>query len=108
MQHATGEAVEAVKRIEEMIIRINETIQAMAAALEEQNSATLEITRNVQQASSSTGEVSRSITDVSNMATASGSSATQLLGSVGELSIYSSKLREEVSAVLDDIRAMAG
>ncbi|MAZ03003.1 MAG: chemotaxis protein [Sneathiella sp.] len=107
MQTATTEAVEAVKRIEEMIVRINETVQVMATALEEQNSATLEITRNVQQASASTGEVSRSVTDVSNMAAASGSSANQLLDSVGELTEFSAKLREEVAAVLTDIRSMA-
>ncbi|WP_334127758.1 methyl-accepting chemotaxis protein [Sneathiella sp.] len=107
MQQATGEAVDAVKRIEEMIVRINETIQAMAAALEEQNSATLEITRNVQQASLSTGEVSRSVTDVATMAAASGASATQLLGSVSNLAEYSNKLRVEVAAVLEDIRSMA-
>ncbi|WP_339630400.1 methyl-accepting chemotaxis protein [uncultured Sneathiella sp.] len=107
MQNATTKAVEAVKQIEEMIVRINETVQVMATALEEQNSATLEITRNVQQASASTGEVSRSVTDVSNMAAASGTSATQLLGSVGELTEFSAKLREEVAAVLTDIRSMA-
>lgn len=107
MQQATGEAVDAVKRIEEMIVRINETIQAMAAALEEQNSATLEITRNVQQASLSTGEVSRSVTDVATMAAASGASATQLLGSVSNLAEYSNKLRVEVAVVLEDIRSMA-
>ncbi len=107
MQTATTEAVEAVKRIEEMIVQIDETVQVMTAAVEEQNAATLEITQNVQQASSSTGEVSRSVMDVSNMATASGESATQLLGSVGELNQFSAKLREEVESVLKDIRSMA-
>ncbi|MDF2367242.1 methyl-accepting chemotaxis protein, partial [Sneathiella sp.] len=96
MQHATTEAVEAVKRIEEMIVQIDETVQVMSSAVEEQNAATLEITRNVQQASVSTGEVSRSVMEVSNMASSSGSSATQLLESVGELTQFSAKLREEV------------
>lgn len=107
MQTATTEAVEAVKRIEEMIVQIDETVQVMTTAVEEQNAATLEITQNVQQASSSTGEVSRSVLDVSNMATVSGESATQLLGSVGELTQFSAKLREEVESVLKDIRSMA-
>ncbi|MFC4273085.1 HAMP domain-containing protein [Sneathiella chungangensis] len=107
MQNATTEAVDAVKRIEERIVQINETVQAMAAALEEQSTATQEITQNVQQASSSTGEVSRSVLEVSNMASVSGESATQLLGSVGELTQFSDKLREEVDSVLKDIRSMA-
>lgn len=107
MQHATTEAVEAVKRIEEMIVQIDETVQVMSSAVEEQNAATLEITRNVQQASVSTGEVSRSVMEVSNMASSSGSSATQLLESVGELTQFSAKLREEVDSVLKDIRSMA-
>lgn len=108
MQHATSEAVDAIKQIEEMIVRINETVQAMAAALEEQSTATQEITHNVQQASASTGEVSRSVLEVSNMASSSGNSATQLLDSVGELAQFSAKLREDVNAVLKDIRSMAG
>ncbi|WP_288902401.1 methyl-accepting chemotaxis protein [uncultured Sneathiella sp.] len=108
MQSATSEAVDAIKQIEEMIVRINETVQAMAAALEEQSTATQEITQNVQQASASTEEVSRSVLMVSNMASSSGNSATQLLDSVGELNQFSAKLREEVNAVLKDIRSMAG
>jgi len=47
------------------------------------------ITQNVLHASSSTGEFSRSVADVSNMAAASGDSASQLLGSVGELTEFS-------------------
>ncbi|MCF8467225.1 MAG: HAMP domain-containing protein [Sneathiella sp.] len=107
MQTATSDAVNAVKSIEEMIVRINETVQVMAAALEEQSSATKEITQNVQMASASTEEVSRSVLNVSNMASESGESATQLLGSVGELAGFSAKLQEEVEAVLKDIRSMA-
>ncbi|MCR9214583.1 MAG: methyl-accepting chemotaxis protein [Proteobacteria bacterium] len=107
MQSATGDAVDAVKSIETMITRINETVQVMSSAVDEQSKATHEITENVQKASARTVEVSQSVTEVSDMASTSGSSATELLSVVGELSDHSSKLQQEVETVLKDIRSMA-
>ena len=49
IQAATGGAVEAIQRIVVTIERLNGTTNAIAAAIEEQGSATQEIARNVQQ-----------------------------------------------------------
>jgi len=106
MQLASGNAVSAVQGIKGMITRINETAQVMSSAVQEQNTATLEITKNVQMASERTNEVSKSVSDVSSMASVSGTAAGQLLHSVGELTEHSSKLQSEVDTVIRDIRSM--
>ncbi len=106
MQLASTNAVEAVHSIKGMIVRINETVQMMESAVQEQNTATLEITKNVQMASERTGEVSKSVSDVSSMASISGGAASKLMESVGELSEQSSTLQTEVDAVLKEIRSM--
>lgn len=107
MQSASGNAVSAVHGIKGMISRINETVQVMSSAVDEQNTATLEITRNVQMASERTGEVSKSVADVSEMASVSGNAASHLLTSFDELSSQSTLLQEEVDKILQDIRTIA-
>ncbi|MBL4906748.1 MAG: hypothetical protein JKX94_04790 [Sneathiella sp.] len=107
MQSATGKAVTAVQGIKVMITRIDETVQAMSSAVSEQNTATLEITQNIQLASARTEEVSRSVSEVSTMASVSGEAAGHLLSTVDMLSGQSTKLEEEVEMVLGDIRSMA-
>ncbi|MEH6404166.1 MAG: methyl-accepting chemotaxis protein [Sneathiella sp.] len=107
MQLASGNAVSAVQGIKAMITKINDTVQVMSTAVQEQNTATLEITKNVQMASERTGEVSKSVSDVSSMASVSGTAAGQLLTAVGELAEFSSNLQSEVDTVIQDIRSMA-
>lgn len=107
MQSVTGNVVTAVQGIKVRITQIDETVQTISAAVEEQNAATLEITQNVQLASERTGEVSKNVSDVSSMASISGEAASNLLSSVGTLSDHSSNLQSTVDTVLKDIRSMA-
>ena len=105
IQASTGEAVTAIKGIGSTIAEINEIATTIASAVEEQGAATKEISRNVQQASAGTAEVSSNIGGVTQAAQSTGAAASQMLGSAGELSVQSEKLRTEVDKFLTQVRA---
>ena len=94
MQAATQESVSAIESIGGTISRINDIATSIASAVEEQGAATQEIARNVQQASAGTADVSSNIVSVTKAAGDTGAAATQVLGSSGELSKQSEKLRD--------------
>lgn len=65
IQDRTGASVDAVSRISETIEMLNEVSTSIAAATDQQSSATLDISKNIQEASAGTLEVSKKITEVS-------------------------------------------
>jgi len=65
IQSATGSAVESIVGIGKKVGVFNEISSAIAAAVEEQGAATLEIARNVQETSAGVSEVTSSIVGVS-------------------------------------------
>ena len=105
VQTATQGTVSAIDGIGTTIATMNEIASTIAAAIEEQNATTGEITRNVQQAAQGTEEVSGNITQVNAAATQTGSSANQVLSASGELSRQAEALRREVETFLAGIRA---
>jgi methyl-accepting chemotaxis protein len=105
MQTATEDSVAAIKEIGTTIRHISEIAGTIAAAVEEQGSATAEITRNVQQAAHGTTEVARNIVDVNHGAAATGSASTQVLSSARSLSQDSNRLKTELDRFLSTIRA---
>ncbi|MGY4304214.1 methyl-accepting chemotaxis protein [Bradyrhizobium sp. USDA 4369] len=105
IQSATQESVGSIKEIGETIARMSEIASAIASAVEEQSSATREISRNVQQAAHGTQRVSTNIADVRQGADATGSASSQVLSAAKSLSGQSSRLRDEVSRFLDSVRA---
>jgi len=105
VQGATEGTVTAIEGIGTTITTINEIASAIAAAIEEQNATTGEITRNVQQAAQGTEEVSGNIVQVNQAATQTGTAATQVLGASNELSQQAEALRREVETFLANIRA---
>ncbi|MGP1395600.1 MAG: methyl-accepting chemotaxis protein [Inquilinaceae bacterium] len=105
MQTATSGAVGAIQGIGATIGRIEETVAAIAAAIEQQQSATQEIARNVHQAATGTQTVSGTISGVSDAAANTGQTATELLEAAGDLSDQAGTLRQEVEAFLARIRA---
>src|SRR5204862_1520955 len=64
MQHATADSVAAIKAISTTINRVSEIATVIAAAVEEQGTATQEIARNAQNAAKGTKEVADNIGDV--------------------------------------------
>jgi methyl-accepting chemotaxis protein len=105
MQMATEGSVAAIKEIGDTINRISEIYTTIASAVEEQNAATQEISRNVQQAATGTMQVASHITDVSCSANETGSASSQVLVSAQSLSKESSHLKQEVKRFLATIRA---
>jgi methyl-accepting chemotaxis protein len=105
MQTATQDSVAAIKEIGATIRHISEIAGTIAAAVEEQGSATGEITRNVQQAAHGTTEVARNIVDVNQGAAETGSASAQVLASARSLSQDSNRLKAELDRFLSTIRA---
>ena len=105
IQNATGFSVTAIKEIGNTIGKMSEIAAAIAAAVEEQGTATQEIARNVQQAAQGTQEVSSNIVDVQRGTSETGSASSQVLSAAQLLSQDSNKLKMEVSRFLNTVRA---
>ncbi|WP_084536904.1 methyl-accepting chemotaxis protein [Azospirillum halopraeferens] len=105
IQSRTRDSVEAIRRIGETIERMDGIAGGIAAAVEQQASATREISRNIQQAAIGTGAVSHNIADVRDAARTVGTSADEVLGAADTLTRHSSSLESEVDAFLARVRA---
>jgi len=80
IQHQSGGAANAIAHIGEIIQRMNEINQSIAAATEEQDEATREIARSVQFASDATHRASEEIGGVTEAAVETGRAAENVLG----------------------------
>ena len=80
LQQATSGAVEAIQSIGSTIEQVHEIATTIAAAAEEQQSATFEIARSVSQAATGTERVTHSIGTVQDAATRTGSFGGGRLG----------------------------
>jgi methyl-accepting chemotaxis protein len=105
IQTATQDSVAAIKEISGTIGRISEISTTIASAVEEQGTATQEISRNVQQAAQGTQQVASNITDVQRGASETGSASSQVLASAQMLSNDSARLKMEVAKFLTTVRA---
>jgi methyl-accepting chemotaxis protein len=105
MQTATEDSVGAIQEIGSTIRHISEIASTIAAAVEEQGSATQEITRNVQQAAKGTTEVATNIGEVQQGAAETGSASAQVLSSARSLAVDSNRLKSELDKFLATIRA---
>ena len=105
MQQVTTSAVSAIRNIGNTIGEINEVTTAIAAAVEEQGTATREIARNIQHAAGGTSEVSSNIVGVSTASAEAGSAADEVLSASGALRRETDVLRSEIDAFLSNIRA---
>jgi methyl-accepting chemotaxis protein len=105
IQAATTDAAGAIKGIGDVITEINEISTTIAGAMEEQDAATQEITRNAQQVSGRAKEASGNVNSVSEAALDTGKAATQVLSSATALAHQSDDLTEAVDKFLERIRA---
>ena len=104
MQSVTGTAVDAIKSITGTIGHMSEIATTIASAVEQQGSATREITRNVHDASGCTREVTRTISVVAQAAIDTRHAADETIKNTQELSKLSSDLRREVDGFVVRIR----
>ena len=105
IQAASDETVTAIQNVANVIAEIDQIGTAIASAIEEQGSATQEISRSVQQAARGTQEVNANISGVQRAADETGSAATQVLGAAGQLSSQSKDLAGQVNRFLAEVRA---
>ncbi|MCK1395529.1 methyl-accepting chemotaxis protein [Bradyrhizobium sp. 1] len=105
IQAATGNCVTAISGISDTIREISGIATTIAAAVEEQGSATREIARSVQQASTGTTEVSANVAGASQAADQSRALAGDVMVASGELGQHASALRQSVDTFLAGLRA---
>ncbi|MFB9267138.1 methyl-accepting chemotaxis protein [Bradyrhizobium erythrophlei] len=105
IQSASDETVTAIRNVVDVITEIDQIGTAIAAAIEEQGSATKEISRSVQEAARGTQEVNSNISGVQRAADDTGAAATQVLGAAEQLSAQSKDLAGQVNRFLSDVRA---
>ncbi|GAA3871806.1 hypothetical protein GCM10022243_41340 [Saccharothrix violaceirubra] len=97
IQHDTGNAVEAINEIGQIISRINDFQLVIASAVEEQTATTAEMNRSVGEASTGVGEIA---TNIAGVATASETTTT----SVGE----TTRASEDLARLSTELRAQVG
>ena len=96
IQTDTKGAVEAIKRISEIIQRVNDISSTIATAVEEQSATTSEMSRNVTEAAKGSGEVAKNITGVAQAAQNTSHGATESQRAAQSLAQMSTELRELV------------
>ncbi len=105
VQEATQASVGAIRDVDRVIADLDKVAQGVAAAVEQQRSATQEIARSVQQAASGTTGVTDTIKTVSDSAAATGRMSAQVVDVADELGRNAERLSQEVNAFLSRIRA---
>jgi methyl-accepting chemotaxis protein len=105
VQTATGEAVEAIRGISEVIEEVNAIATTIASAVDQQSAATTEIARNVQDTAANTHQVVVTIAGVSQAAGETGMAASQVLAAANDLSQQARQLTAEVDGFVSDVRA---
>jgi methyl-accepting chemotaxis protein len=105
VQTETSVVVGSIETIGKTIDRMNEITSAVAAAVEEQGTATQEITRNVQQAANGTQHVTENIAHVTLGAGETKKAADVVLEAADRLTIAGNTLRTEITEFLGNIRA---
>ena len=105
IQKVAGEAIGAIKTIGGIIGEVNEVAIAIAAAVEEQGSATQEIARSTQFAARGTKNVSDNITGVKADADAAAAAAEDVKRASETLETQSQQLGSQVTQFLGKIRA---
>jgi methyl-accepting chemotaxis protein len=107
IQSATGDCVTAIGGISDTIREISGIATTIAAAVEEQDSATREIARSVQQAAAGTSEVSVNVAGASQAADQSRALADNVLVASGELGQHAAALFKSVDSFLAGLRDAA-
>ncbi|MCA1909513.1 MAG: cache domain-containing protein [Magnetospirillum sp.] len=105
IQTETRATVVSIEGMGKTIGDINQIASAIAAAVEEQNAATQEISRNVQLAAEGTNGVSHNILTVRDVAGETAHAAEGLLSAAELLGSQSERLRSEVQNFLRTVRA---
>ena len=105
MQNLTKKAVNSIQTIVDVNNKSNEVTVSIQAAVEQQSSATNEISQNIQQVAAGSSEVSSNIARVATGAEETGSAGDQVLTVADELGRISENLKKDIEQFLSDVRA---
>jgi methyl-accepting chemotaxis protein len=105
IQGSTADAVGSIGNIGEIIKSMDEIANTIAAAVEEQGAATVEIARNVQEAARGTSDVASNTVGLANTAAETGSAAAQMLSAAKRLGGQADQLKTMAESVLSKDRA---
>ncbi len=104
IQSATGDAVSAIGGIFEIMSQIDEISTVIASAVEEQNAATQEITRNVMSASDGTAKASQEMDEMAKSALQTNTVSTGMLTSYADLQSKALSLQDDVNSFVGSMR----
>jgi methyl-accepting chemotaxis protein len=105
MQDSTSQTVAAITEIGSTIGSISKIATAIFEAVDQQNAATAEVTRNIQMAAAGATEVAGDIARVSKGAESTGSAATAMHASSRSLIGETQQLRSDVNDFLAELRS---
>ena len=105
MQDTTGASVRALRAIGEQIRQLETTSISIASAVDQQSVAGQDLARSIDLAARSSDDVANHVDSMREASLATGSAATQVLGSARDLDTQASTLRSKVDEFLSHIRA---
>ena len=105
MQSATEQSVTAISEIHNVIGQLGDAMMMIAAAVEQQNVSTQQISSSAQEASLGTRDVATSIASVQKTVSQTGDASGYVLDAATELSSQSDALDKQIDRFLADIRS---
>ena len=105
IQQVTDGAATGISKVSGIVGQMSEIATGVASAIEQQDAATREISRNVTEAASGTQEVATGIGDVSRAAGDTGAAAEQVLAAAKDLAGQTGSLRSRMHAFFEGVRA---
>ncbi|MTJ80349.1 MAG: transporter substrate-binding domain-containing protein [Telmatospirillum sp.] len=103
VQQQTGKVVDSIEGITRVLAEVEEISGSIAAAVEEQNSATREIGRNVAEVARATNEVSANVSGIHSAAEGTGGAAADVLNAALGLAGQANQLRSITRTFLDEV-----
>jgi len=105
IQDATTSTASAIKKVDTIIDRMNEVCESVTQATEEQAAETRAITESVEQAAKGHRDVTANTSSVAHSATASRDKAQEVQSAADLLDSESKRLKDDLEAFLDTVKA---
>lgn len=105
MQSATGNSVDALKRISLEVVELDTTAMAIASAVDQQAVAGNDLAKSIDVAARNTQTVSATIDSVNQVTLVSGTSANEVREGAANLTEQANLLRNQVATFLREVRA---
>ncbi|WP_374383397.1 methyl-accepting chemotaxis protein [Dongia sp.] len=106
IQSSTHSTADAIRSVGEQIRQMKEISGGVAAAVEEQNAATKEIARNIQEASAGNQEVTEKIVFVAEAAGHTQNATATVLTAAKLLGQNTAQIRNTIERFINDVRAL--